>query len=128
MPSKTVNKITGSRSDELTLHFYEVLDRHMEEVVEGKALKLFEVQDMAEKLYVHPIHLSNTIKETTGKSPCDIYEEKLIEIAKDLLQNTDKAIADVAIQLTYDPSNFTKFFKKMEGITPKQYRQKIKFK
>ncbi|MCC6180598.1 MAG: helix-turn-helix transcriptional regulator [Bacteroidia bacterium] len=128
MPSKTVNKITGSRSDELTLHFYEVLDRHMEEVVEGKALKLFEVQDMAEKLYVHPIHLSNTIKETTGKSPCDIYEEKLIEIAKDLLQNPDKAIADVAIQLTYDPSNFTKFFKKMEGITPKQYRQKIKLK
>lgn len=126
MPSKTVNKITGSRSDELTLHFYEVLDRHMEEVVEGKALKLFEVQDMAEKLYVHPIHLSNTIKETTGKSPCDIYEEKLIEIAKDLLQNPDKAIADVAIQLTYDPSNFTKFFKKMEGITPKQYRQKNK--
>jgi len=42
------------------------------------------------------------------------------------LQNSDKAIADVAIQLTYDPSNFTKFFKKMEGITPKQYRQKIK--
>lgn len=128
MPSKTTNKITGSRSDELTTHFYEVLDRHMEEVVKGKALKLFEVQDMAEKLYVHPVHLSNTIKETTGKSPCDIYEEKLIEIAKDLLQNTDKAIADVAIQLTYDPSNFTKFFKKMEGITPKQYRQKIKLK
>ena len=128
MTRKTINKITGSRSDELTAHFYEVLDRHMEEVVEGKALKLFEVQDMAEKLYVHPIHLSNTIKETTGKSPCDIYEEKLIEIAKDLLQNPDKAIADVAIQLTYDPSNFTKFFKKMEGITPKQYRQKIKLK
>lgn len=121
-------KMSSTRGNELTKRFYKVLDAHMGDILKGKELKLYEVQDMAEKLFVHPIHLSNTIKETTGKSPCDIYEERLMEIAKDLLQNTDKAIADIAIQLTYDPSNFTKFFKKMEGITPKQYRLKLKLK
>jgi AraC-like DNA-binding protein len=25
--------------------------------------------------------------------------------------------------LTFDPSNFTKFFKNYEGITPKQFRE-----
>lgn len=112
------------RGNELTSKFYEVMELHMRDIIEGKADSLFEVQDMADRLFIHPVHLSNTIKETTGKSPCDIYEEKLMEIAKGMLKDTTKPIADIAIQLTYDPSNFTKFFKKMEGLTPKQYRQK----
>jgi len=45
-----------------------------------------------------------------------------LALAQDMLANTDDAIADIAIRLDYDPSNFTKFFKKYGGVTPKQYR------
>lgn len=124
MQSKKLNSKISPRGNELTSKFYEVLEVHMRDIIDGKASSLFEVQDMADRLFVHPVHLSNTIKEATGKSPCDIYEEKLMEIAKDMLKNSTKRIADIAVHLTYDPSNFTKFFKKMEGITPKQYRLK----
>jgi AraC-like DNA-binding protein len=59
-----------------------------------------------------------------GKSPCDIYEQKLLGIAKDLMLTTDMSISAIARHLTFDPSNFTKFFRHFEGITPKQYRER----
>jgi AraC-like DNA-binding protein len=31
-------------------------------------------------------------------------------------------IAQIAARLTYDPSNFTKFFKAFTGTTPKKFR------
>ena len=50
-------------------------------------------------------------------------ERKLMDIAKELILTTDLAIAEIARQLTFDPSNFTKFFKHFEGITPKKFRE-----
>jgi len=107
------------------LQQYEVLlDQHMGELKQGIAEKTFEIKDFADMLHVHPNHLSNTLREAFGKSPCAIYEEKLLAAAKELLLNTPDTIAQIAHKLTYDPSNFTKFFKNYEGITPKAFRQR----
>jgi AraC-like DNA-binding protein len=73
-------------------------------------------------MHVHPVHLSNTIKEVTGQSTCSFYENRLLEVSKELLLTTPMSISQIARQLTYDPSNFTKFFKQYAGITPKQFR------
>lgn len=51
-------------------------------------------------LHIHPVHLSNTTKEFTGQSTCDLYEERLICISKKLLLTTGISIAQVAQQLT----------------------------
>jgi len=110
------------RPEEITKQFLLELDKHMLDLKTGKAESSFEVQDIASLLHIHPIHLSNTIKEKLKRSPCDIYEEKLMTIAKELILKTDLSIAEIARQLTFDPSNFTKFFKHFEGITPIQFR------
>lgn len=47
----------------------------------------------------------------------------IIDKAKEVLINSDASIATIAHQFTYDPSNFSKFFKKIEGITPGQFRK-----
>lgn len=112
------------RPKEITKQFLHELEKHMIDLKTGKAEKTFEVQDIAALLHIHPTHLSNTIKEELKKSPCDIYEEQLMDIAKELIQTTDLSIAAIARQLTFDPSNFLKFFKHFEGITPKQFREK----
>ena len=114
------------RQREITDDFFKILENHISELSSGKAEKMFEIKDVADILHIHPTHLSNTIKLTTGKSPCDIYEEKIITLAKSMLAGTRLAIADIATLLTFDPSNFTKFFKHLEGMTPKQYREKTK--
>ncbi|HET9747270.1 MAG TPA: helix-turn-helix transcriptional regulator [Chitinophagaceae bacterium] len=110
------------RSKEITEAYLRELDKHLEELKSGRATSTFEVQDIAALLHIHPTHLSNTIQQELKRSPCDIYEEKLMAIAKELILTTNLPIAEIARQLTFDPSNFSKFFRHFAGTTPKQYR------
>ena len=110
------------RSKEITSAFLKELDQHMDELKSGKAIATFEVQDIAALLHIHPTHLSNTIQEELKRSPCDIYEERLMNIAKELILTTNLSIAAIARHLTFDPSNFNKFFKHFSGTTPKRFR------
>ncbi|WP_231462835.1 MULTISPECIES: AraC family transcriptional regulator [unclassified Pedobacter] len=112
-----------ARQHEIAADYFIELDKHLADIVSGKATEMFEVRDFAEILHVHPTHFSNTIKSATGHSPCYFFEERLMEISKSMLQNVSTPISEIARILTYDPSNFTKFFKHFSGQTPKQYRE-----
>lgn len=114
------------RPEEITRDFLSELDNHIADIVSGKKEVFYEIHDFASILCIHPVHLSNTVKETTGKSPCDHCEGKLAEQAKKLLETTNWTVAQVATRLTYDPPSFTKFFKKYVGWTPSQYRSTFK--
>lgn len=116
------------RPQEITIEFNNILDNHLERIVLGEEDTFLEIQDIASLMHIHPTHLSNTIKETTGKAPCDICNEKTINIAKNLLNNPAFTIADVAYKLTFEATNFTKYFKKHTGETPSSYRKQIEFK
>ena len=115
-----------SRKDEITSQFLALVDKHMDDIKHARAEHLMHTKSFADLLFVHPVHLSNTIKLTTGKSPCDHLEAGLLEESKRLLETTDLSIADVAYRLNYSaPTNFVKFFKGMAGITPLQYRKRL---
>lgn len=116
------------RPEEITKQFLAELDKHMLDLKTGKAEHTFEIQHIASLLHIHPTHLSNTIQEELKKSPCDIYEEMLMNLAKELILTTDFSIAHIARQLTFDPSNFSKFFKHFQGVTPNQFRQQANLK
>lgn len=114
-----------NRSAEILQNYLAVIDQHLKDVLEGRASKMFELQEIAALLFIHPTHLSNVIKEYTGHHPCYYYEEKILVIAKELLGDSRNSIADVARVLTYDPSNFTKWFKVYAGISPSAYRKQL---
>ncbi|UPK72020.1 helix-turn-helix domain-containing protein [Chitinophaga filiformis] len=112
-----------SRKEEIYRDFLRLLDEHLADIVAERTDSMKELRDFAEALFIHPTHLSNVIKEHTGYHPCYFYEEKLLKLAKDLLLDNKRSVADVAYLLTYDPSNFTKWFKSFEGVTPSQFRR-----
>jgi AraC family transcriptional regulator, regulatory protein of adaptative response / methylphosphotriester-DNA alkyltransferase methyltransferase len=112
-----------ARQHEITADFLKEVDKHLLDIVEGRVMDMFEIKDLAELMNIHPTHLSNTIKLTTGKAPCYFFEDKILTIAKGLLEQNEMSINQIATLLTYDPSNFTKFFKRFSGQTPKQYRE-----
>jgi AraC-like DNA-binding protein len=115
-----------TRKDEITADFFRLLDEHINDILAGKVQEMFHIKDFASLLHIHPTHFSNTIKLTTGKSPCDFMEVRITEEAKKMLENTSMPIADICYRLTFhEPTNFTKFFKAMEGITPRQYRKQL---
>lgn len=119
---ETSVKAASPRQKQIVKQYRHLLDVHLQDLRNGKALRMDTISNFAAAMHIHPRHLSNTIHEVTGTSACDIYEYKILALAQDMLANTDDAIADIAIRLDYDPSNFTKFFKKYGGVTPKQYR------
>jgi AraC-like DNA-binding protein len=112
-----------ARRNEITADFLNEIDKHLLDIVEERVTEMFEIRDIANILHIHPRHLSNTIKLTTGNAACYYYEEKILTIAKAMLENNERSIKDIAVLLTYDPSNFTKFFKRFTGQTPTAYRE-----
>jgi len=115
-----------TRKEEITKDFFALLENHMSEILSGQTEKMYHIKDFAARLFIHPTHFSNTIKLTTGYSPCHFAEQRVMEEAKKMLSQTNKPINEISFKLTFaDPTNFTKFFKSFEGITPKQYRKQL---
>ena len=126
MMPEIASPVISSRKKEIVQQYIAELDKHIAELKAGKADRALEIREFASLLHVHPAHLSNTIKEVTGQSSCSLYEERLLNVSKELLLTTTLSIAQIAVQLTYDPSNFTKFFKQYAGTTPKKFREQHK--
>ena len=95
----------------------------MNDLAAGDVNDKYTVQQFAEILHIHHIHLTNVIRKVSGRTPCSFYKDKLMDTAKQLLTDTALSIAQIAFNLTFDPSNFSKFFKRIAGISPKQYRE-----
>jgi AraC-like DNA-binding protein len=121
LPEKYLN-----RADEITQTFIGKVHQHIDDIVEGRVDNMWHIKDFAADMFIHPVHLSNTIKTYTHQSPCYFFERRLMEVSRDLLLQPDLTIADVAFKLTFDTSNFTKFFKRFEGITPSEFRKRNK--
>lgn len=125
MAAISIPKKILARQHEITAEFQQLVVAHVADVAAGRATEMLEIRDFASQLCIHPTHLSNTIKLTTGQPPCFFFEAEILATAQQLLRDTTRPVADIAAQLTYDPSNFTKFFKRFAGVTPKQYREQV---
>lgn len=116
----------SKRGEEITTEYFAFLDQHIEDVVNGQANDFLELNQIAKALHISHSHLSDTLQQQTGHHPCHFYDLKILDKAKTLLINTDLSIAEIAKKLTYDPSNFGKFFKKFAGQTAGEFRKQNK--
>lgn len=112
-----------SRKTEIVIRFKQVLDSHMNDFMEGRAEKMYELHQIAEIICLHPVHLSKIIKLETGHHACHFYEQRILFEVKKLLVETNLPIGAIAHKMDYDVSNFTKFFKRFAGVTPSSYRK-----
>jgi len=70
-----------------------------------------------------------TFKNTIGESPIDFLNGERIKFAKNLIQNTSGRFSDIAVQAGFNnTSYFNRQFKRLEKITPNQYRNMAKVK
>jgi len=125
MPTTPIPQKILARQHEITADYKRLVASHVADIAAGRATEMLEIRDFASQLCMHATHLSNTIKLTTGQPPCFFFEAEILAVAQGLLRDTTRPVADIAASLTYDPSNFTKFFKRFAGTTPKQYREQV---
>jgi len=114
-----------NRQSEITEIFLREMNKHMDDFMAGQVEEMLHLKDIAAIMCLHPVHISNVIKLYTGYHPCHYYELRIASEAKKLLADHSLSINEVAIRLTYDNSNFTKFFRKYVGMTPTAYRETL---
>ncbi|MDV7187093.1 helix-turn-helix transcriptional regulator [Lutibacter sp. TH_r2] len=85
------------------------------------------IEQIANKMSVSQRYLSDTLKKETGKTTTEHLHLHLIDEAKNILLKPNKSISEVAYELGFEyPQYFSKLFKKKEGISPTEYREKYK--
>lgn len=114
------------RSTEITENYFQFLDKHIADVVSGNVSDFMEINKIASELFISHKHLTDTVQKETGNHPCHFYDLKILDEAKKMLSQMDLPVSEIAKILTYDPSNFSKFFKKFVGQTPGQFRKENK--
>jgi two-component system response regulator YesN len=81
---------------------------------------------LAKKVGLSPIYLSKMFKEKQGVNYIDFLTECRIEKAKKLMGVPEKSIKEITFEVGYhDPNYFSKVFKKMCSMSPKEYRKML---
>jgi len=84
------------------------------------------VADYAKRLHTTPQNLNAICRREVNQSAGDLLREFIIVEAKRLLIYTSKTSAEIAFDLGFsDPSHFVKYFKKVVGSTPQQFRNTV---
>lgn len=62
-----------------------------------------------------------------GTSYSELFEKAHIEKSIEMLGNKDVKIIDVAFSMGYnDPSHFSRAFRRLTGVSPRDYRRQFK--
>ncbi len=112
----------GERDDSETLSVSEIVnylrDNYTEKITIGELAFLFKTNRST---------LCKEFKSYTGKTVVEFVNLRKLEKAKMLIKTTEKTLTSIADELNFESIHyFTRFFKKLTGISPKEYRRKAK--
>lgn len=83
------------------------------------------LEECASRLHYNANYLSSVFRKETKYSFSEYLSMYRFKMAKKWLSDSEMAIKDIATKLRYNnPQNFIRSFRKQEGITPGQYREK----
>lgn len=83
------------------------------------------LEECASRLHYNANYLSSVFRKETNVSFTEYLTAYRFRMAKKWLAETDLPIKDIATKLRYNnPQNFIRSFRKQEGITPGQYRER----
>jgi len=113
-------------SNDLLAQFNRQLDAYFESgQLQEKGIP--SIEQVANKMSVSQRYLSDTLKKETDKTTTEHLQLYLIDEAKNILLKPNKSIAEVAYELGFEyPQYFSRLFKKKEGLSPSEYREKYK--
>ena len=82
------------------------------------------VKYFADQVFLSPNYFGDLIKKETGKTAQEYIQNKIIDLAKEMLLGTAKTVSQIAYDLGFQYSqHFNRIFKKNVGYTPNEYRR-----
>lgn len=114
------------------IHLHKMLDAaktglwaQIDYYIERNFLSSFSLEDMARDLGVSVSSICKTVKKHTGNTVHQLLTSKRIKKAKTLLKDSTLNVNEISFLVGIPDYNyFSKLFKKVEGITPSEYRKK----
>ena len=102
-----------------------VIDR-AKEYIEENFRKDISLDDVSREVDISPYYFSKLFKQETGKNFIEHLTEIRLKNARELLQNSQLSIKEICAESGYsDPNYFSRIFKKYEGVTPSEFRERL---
>jgi AraC-like DNA-binding protein len=82
------------------------------------------LEDVADRVAMAPTYFSRVFKAMMGKTFVEYMNELRIREAMNLLKHSEDSITEICLNVGFNHlGHFNRMFKKMTGITPKEYRK-----
>ncbi|OUS26758.1 AraC family transcriptional regulator [Gammaproteobacteria bacterium 45_16_T64] len=119
-----------------TSYFEEKINRHPDEDIvhaqrwlKDNFAKEFKLSEVATQFDMSVRTFNRRFKKANGKTPLQHLQNIRIDVAKDLLKNTNLSIGEISLAVGYlDMGHFAEIFKKNLAITPSEYRTTVRAK
>lgn len=131
---ETLVEVRQYLQDKLNRYFNELSKRNTGNLTISNVIKYMNqhygeenlsLKQLADYVLLTPNYLSYCFKKETQKTVSEYIAEIRIRNSKYLLMNPQLKLYEVANQVGYSDANYyAKAFKKLEGITPSEYREK----
>lgn len=81
------------------------------------------LDDLASRFYLNKYYLMELFKDRYGMTINAYLNQERVTWVKQQLRFTDKAIEELAVELHIEPTYLSRMFKKVEGVSPSQFRK-----
>ena len=115
--SEEVRKAKGNDNLQAVYAAGEYIQKHFREKLS--------IQSIAEVVHLSPSYLSHIFSQTFGYTITDYVTYIRLENAKSILSKSGTSISEAALDSGFeDISYFSRVFKKVEGISPREYKKR----
>ena len=111
-----VHRQTPQRVEEIFIEFIRLLPRYF--------AQHHDIPFYADQLHISTVYLSRVVRQVTGRTVIDYINQMLLIEATFLLKTSQLSISQIADYLHFaDTPSFSKFFLRLKGMSPKEYRK-----
>lgn len=82
------------------------------------------LDDLAHRFYINKSYMQNLFKDRYGCTINNYQNNLRITWVKQQLRFTDKKLEELSLELQIEPTYLSRLFKKIEGVSPSEYRKK----
>ena len=113
-----IQAATRSREQTIFDRFIQLVNQHCRQQ--------HQIGYYADRLCLTERYLGTVIRQTSGTTAKDWIDRALITQAKVLLRHSDKSVIQISEDLDFpNPSFFSKYFKRLTGMTPGEYKKGV---
>jgi len=113
------NEIKKGSDLDYVLIFKNLVDTHYH--------KSKQVSNYSKEISITEKRLNQATTKVLGKSPKQLIDDRIILEAKRLLAHTNESVKEIGFELGFnEPTNFIKYFRKHNRLTPVEFREQFK--